>query len=63
MNFYQIVIRCLFRKVIYSFYQILSTDGKFGAMMEVNIKNSGPVTLEIESPLKLNESNQCNDTQ
>lgn len=32
-------------------------------MMEVNIKNSGPVTLEIESPLKLNKSNQCNDTQ
>ncbi|XP_043477677.1 D-aminoacyl-tRNA deacylase 1 [Leptopilina heterotoma] len=24
-------------------------DGKFGAMMEVNIQNSGPVTLEIES--------------
>lgn len=61
MNVYQIVIRCLFRKVIHSFCQILSTDGKFGAMMEVNIKNSGPVTLEIESPL--NKSNQCNDTQ
>lgn len=25
-------------------------DGKFGAMMEVNIVNSGPVTIEIESP-------------
>ncbi|XP_033211581.1 D-aminoacyl-tRNA deacylase 1 [Belonocnema kinseyi] len=24
-------------------------DGKFGAMMEVDIQNSGPVTLEIES--------------
>ncbi|XP_012241802.1 D-aminoacyl-tRNA deacylase 1 [Bombus impatiens] len=41
----------------------LIKDGKFGAMMEVNIKNSGPVTLEIESPLKFNKSNQCNDTQ
>lgn len=27
-------------------------DGKFGAMMEVSIQNSGPVTLEIESPAK-----------
>lgn len=25
-------------------------DGKFGAMMEVAIVNSGPVTIEIESP-------------
>ncbi|XP_063708626.1 D-aminoacyl-tRNA deacylase [Culicoides brevitarsis] len=25
-------------------------DGVFGAMMEVNIVNSGPVTIEIESP-------------
>ncbi|XP_054000031.1 D-aminoacyl-tRNA deacylase 1-like isoform X2 [Hylaeus anthracinus] len=38
----------------------LIKDGKFGAMMEVNIQNSGPVTLEIESPIKSNESNQCN---
>nr|XP_012147645.1 PREDICTED: D-tyrosyl-tRNA(Tyr) deacylase 1-like [Megachile rotundata] len=35
----------------------LIKDGKFGAMMEVNIQNSGPVTLEIESPIKHNESN------
>jgi len=28
------------------------TDGKFGAMMEVCIQNNGPVTLEIESPVK-----------
>ncbi|KAG7206543.1 hypothetical protein KM043_003886 [Ampulex compressa] len=28
----------------------LIKDGKFGAMMEVSIQNSGPVTLEIESP-------------
>lgn len=27
-------------------------DGKFGAMMEVHIQNSGPVTIEIESPQK-----------
>lgn len=25
-------------------------DGVFGAMMEVSIQNSGPVTIEIESP-------------
>lgn len=25
-------------------------DGIFGAMMEVTIQNSGPVTIEIESP-------------
>ncbi|XP_029031940.2 D-aminoacyl-tRNA deacylase 1-like isoform X4 [Osmia lignaria lignaria] len=37
----------------------LIKDGKFGAMMEVNIQNSGPVTLEIESPIKPNESNNC----
>ncbi|XP_072750876.1 D-aminoacyl-tRNA deacylase 1 isoform X2 [Anoplolepis gracilipes] len=29
----------------------LVKDGKFGAMMEVCIQNSGPVTLEIESPV------------
>ncbi|XP_076650686.1 D-aminoacyl-tRNA deacylase [Halictus rubicundus] len=39
----------------------LVKDGKFGAMMEVNIQNSGPVTIEIESPIKSNESNQLND--
>ena len=27
-------------------------DGKFGAMMSVNIVNDGPVTLELESPPK-----------
>lgn len=37
------------------FWQIYA-DGKFGAMMEVCIQNSGPVTLEIESPIKT-----CND--
>ncbi|XP_020292391.1 D-tyrosyl-tRNA(Tyr) deacylase 1 [Pseudomyrmex gracilis] len=30
----------------------LIKDGKFGAMMEVCIQNSGPVTVEIESPIK-----------
>ncbi|KAH0546377.1 D-aminoacyl-tRNA deacylase 1 isoform X1 [Cotesia glomerata] len=29
-------------------------DGKFGAMMNVQIENDGPVTLEIESPVKDN---------
>ncbi|CAK9826362.1 D-aminoacyl-tRNA deacylase 1 [Anthophora retusa] len=45
----------------------LIKDGKFGAMMEVFIQNSGPVTLEIESPVKSvtgliptkNESNEA----
>lgn len=27
-----------------------STDGQFGAMMQVHIQNDGPVTLDIESP-------------
>lgn len=26
-------------------------DGVFGAMMEVHIQNSGPVTIEVESPV------------
>ncbi|CAD1468169.1 unnamed protein product, partial [Heterotrigona itama] len=39
----------------------LIKDGKFGAMMEVDIRNSGPVTLEIESPFKPSESNQSNN--
>ncbi|XP_076383304.1 D-aminoacyl-tRNA deacylase isoform X1 [Megalopta genalis] len=39
----------------------LVKDGKFGAMMEVNIQNSGPVTIEVESPIKSNELNQLND--
>ncbi|XP_015584668.1 D-aminoacyl-tRNA deacylase 1 [Cephus cinctus] len=30
----------------------LIKDGKFGAMMQVHIQNDGPVTLEIESPIK-----------
>lgn len=29
-------------------------DGKFGAMMQVNIQNDGPVTINIDSPLKKN---------
>lgn len=33
----------------------LIKDGIFGAIMEVNIQNSGPVTLEIESPSKLTQ--------
>ena len=28
----------------------LHSDGQFGAMMQVNIQNDGPVTLDIESP-------------
>lgn len=32
-------------------------DGKFGAMMEVHIQNSGPVTVEIESPQKKDDGN------
>lgn len=41
----------------------LIKDGKFGAMMEVSIENSGPVTLEIESPIrdveKAKNGNKC----
>lgn len=29
-------------------------DGVFGAMMEVHIQNSGPVTIEVESPAATN---------
>lgn len=28
-------------------------DGQFGAMMEVNIVNDGPVTINLESPSHL----------
>jgi len=28
------------------------TDGEFGAMMQVNIENDGPVTINIDSPIK-----------
>uniref|UniRef100_A0A336MTB6 D-aminoacyl-tRNA deacylase n=1 Tax=Culicoides sonorensis TaxID=179676 RepID=A0A336MTB6_CULSO len=39
-------------------------DGVFGAMMEVNIVNSGPVTIEIESPSNSNntESEKTDDS-
>ncbi|UXI16636.1 hypothetical protein NH340_JMT02579 [Sarcoptes scabiei] len=33
-------------------------DGQFGALMEVNIVNDGPVTINIESP----RSNNLNST-
>lgn len=33
-------------------------DGIFGAMMEVNIVNSGPVTIEIESPTKVHNNEE-----
>lgn len=29
-------------------------DGKFGAYMQVNIQNDGPVTIELESPQQKN---------
>lgn len=32
-------------------------DGKFGAMMQVHIVNDGPVTVELESPIKGENSN------
>lgn len=32
-------------------------------MMEVDIKNSGPVTLEIESSVKFNKLNESNNVQ
>ncbi|XP_015521024.1 D-aminoacyl-tRNA deacylase 1 [Neodiprion pinetum] len=33
----------------------LIKDGKFGAMMQVLIENDGPVTLEIESPVRVSQ--------
>ena len=30
---------------------ILLTDGVFGAYMQVNIQNDGPVTISLESPV------------
>lgn len=33
-------------------------DGKFGAMMQVNIQNDGPVTINIDSPRMKNEENE-----
>lgn len=39
-------------------------DGKFGAMMEVCIQNSGPVTLEIESPTSsISNDEKFNNTE
>lgn len=35
-----------------SYQSDLVKDGVFGAMMEVDIVNDGPVTIEIESPKK-----------
>ncbi|KAK4318840.1 hypothetical protein Pmani_010162 [Petrolisthes manimaculis] len=31
-------------------------DGRFGAMMQVNIQNDGPVTITIESPKKMDKT-------
>ncbi|XP_012216974.1 D-aminoacyl-tRNA deacylase 1 isoform X2 [Linepithema humile] len=41
----------------------LIKDGKFGAMMEVCIQNSGPVTLEIESPIKSISNDDIGDVE
>ncbi|XP_046835576.1 D-aminoacyl-tRNA deacylase 1 [Vespa crabro] len=42
----------------------LIKDGIFGAMMEVSIQNSGPVTLEIESPIKpIEDSTKISEKQ
>ena len=35
-------------------------DGQFGALMEVNIVNDGPVTVNIESPKMLSQENVQN---
>jgi len=32
---------------------LLFSDGKFGAYMQVNIQNDGPVTIELESPQQM----------
>ncbi|XP_063241952.1 D-aminoacyl-tRNA deacylase 1 [Bacillus rossius redtenbacheri] len=39
----------------------LVKDGKFGAYMEVNIVNDGPVTVEIESPRRNKPADQQED--
>ncbi|XP_037947582.1 D-aminoacyl-tRNA deacylase [Teleopsis dalmanni] len=33
-------------------------DGKFGAYMQVHIQNDGPVTIELESPVKKSKENK-----
>ena len=34
----------------------LLPDGKFGAYMQVHIQNDGPVTIELESPIVQDKS-------
>lgn len=57
MNDLQLVFEidyCFFfiAKLYFLMQNVYSLDGKFGAMMQVHIQNDGPVTIEIESPLK-----------
>lgn len=48
----QIVTTTLYyvRKWSLHIYVFSISDGKFGAYMQVNIQNDGPVTIELESP-------------
>lgn len=38
-------------------------DGKFGEYMQVHIQNDGPVTINIESPVKTKQHNSCAELQ
>lgn len=47
----------LFKELCKNYSETKIKDGKFGAMMEVNIANDGPVTIELES-LSTDDQNQ-----
>ncbi|KAK7071498.1 D-tyrosyl-tRNA(Tyr) deacylase [Halocaridina rubra] len=47
-NFYQDFIQQLRKQ----YKPEMIKDGVFGAMMQVNIENDGPVTINIDSPMK-----------
>lgn len=57
--------QCLYEKLLKQLGEVYDSnkikDGKFGAMMEVNIVNSGPVTIEIESPSSSKTNSTKND--
>lgn len=44
----------------FTFFSVVS-DGKFGAYMQVNIQNDGPVTIELESPQQKNANDSQSD--
>lgn len=40
-----------------------SSDGKFGAYMQVHIQNDGPVTIELESPAAAVDPKQVSEPE